>query len=175
LLDSVGVPLPAALDTLLIYIAVKTPHRAYFAASLAVAGSFGGNLILFEAARYGVRRFLRAVPEPGKPQRFRRWFHRYGLVTVFIPAATPFIPLPLKVFVISAGAMHTPLARFLAVILLARFLRYFGDAYLGIKLGRDAEAFLRRNAGTLIGSAVGLAAVFYLLIRINDRRSQSTS
>jgi membrane protein DedA with SNARE-associated domain len=176
MLDSVGVPLPAALDTLLIYIAVKAPNRAYFAASLAVAGSFGGNLILFEAARYGVRRFLRAVPEPGKPRRFRQWFHRYGLITVFIPAATPFIPLPLKVFVISAGAMHTPLARFIAVILLARFLRYFGDAYLGIRLGGDAEAFLQRNAWTLIGIALGVAAVFYLLIQINDRRrSQSTS
>ncbi len=60
---------------------------------------------------------LDKVPAPDKPQKFRQWFQRYGLVTVFIPAVVPFIPLPLKVFVVSAGVLHTGLAQFLAVML----------------------------------------------------------
>ena len=158
------------MDALLIIIAVKAPGRAYFAALMAVLGSLAGNVTLFQSARYGMRRWIKAVPEPSDPQRFRKWFHRYGLLTVFIPAATPFLPLPLKVFVISAGALHTPLPKFVLVVALARIVRYFGDAYLGIKLGMDAQGFLQRNAWTLVGVALGIALVMYVLIRWNDRR-----
>jgi membrane protein YqaA with SNARE-associated domain len=170
-IDSLGLPLPATMDALLIVIAVRAPERAYFTAFMAVAGSMGGNLALFLAARYGVRRFISHVPEPGKPQRFRKWFHRYGLLTVFIPAATPVLPLPLKVFVISAGVLHTPIARFSIVVLVARMIRYFGEAYLGVHLGADAQGFLQRNAWNLVGVAIGLALVMYILIRWNDRRA----
>jgi membrane protein YqaA with SNARE-associated domain len=83
-----------------------------------------GNLILFLAARHGVRRLTGGAPKPGKPQPFREWFQRYGLITVFIPAATPILPLPLKVFVISAAAWHVPTRRFVAVVFFARVLRY---------------------------------------------------
>ena len=171
-IDSLGLPLPATMDALLILIAVKAPQRAYFSALMAVLGSMAGNLALFLAARYGGRRFIKHVPEVEKPQRFRKWFRRYGLLTVFIPAATPVLPLPLKVFVISAGALHTPLAKFTIVVLLARVIRYFGEAYLGIRLGADAQDYLQRNAWTLVGVALGIAIVLYVLIRWNDRRAR---
>ncbi len=170
LIDSLGLPLPATTDALLILIAVKAPARAYSSALLAVLGSLAGNLVLFQAARYGVRRFIKAVPQPDEPQRFRKWFQRYGLLTVFIPALTPFVPLPLKVFVVTAGILHTPLTRFFLVVLSARILRYFGVAYLGIRLGLDAQGFLQRNAWTLVGLALLAALLLYGLIRANDRR-----
>ena len=77
------------------FVAYKSPDRAYFTAAMAVAGSLGGNIRCFWLSRHGVRRFFKP-PEPAKPGRFREWFDRYGLVTVFIPALLP-IPLPLKV------------------------------------------------------------------------------
>ena len=128
-LDSMGIPIPSGVDFLLITVAassVKTPQYAYFAALLAVLGSTGGNIALFMAARHGRMLFGKGEPPPGKRQRFQEWFHRYGLLSVFVPALTPIVPLPLKVFVVSAGALHTPLSRFVAVILLARIIRYFG-------------------------------------------------
>ena len=170
LIDSIGVPLPATMDALVILIAAKAPERAYFAASMGVLGSIGGNLALFEMARFGVRRFVREVANEGKSSRFRDWFHRYGLVTVFIPAAVPVLPLPLKFFVISAGVLRTPRAKFLSVILVARIFRYFGDAFLGLRLGADAQGFLHRNAWTLVGVAIGLAAALVAAIRWSDRR-----
>jgi membrane protein YqaA with SNARE-associated domain len=170
LLDSLGVPLVGGVDALLIYLAVKTPHVAYLAATTATVGSILGNLLLFRGARYGVRRFAsQEVPE-GKRQKFRLWFQRYGLLTVFIPAVTPFVPLPLKVFVISAGAMHTPVGRFLGVVLLARVIRYFGEAYLGIRLREDARGFLTQNAWNIAGIAVAIALVLVAMIRWYDRR-----
>jgi membrane protein DedA with SNARE-associated domain len=169
-LDSIGVPLPGGVDTLLLGIAIKSPHLAYFAAASATIGSIAGNLFLFRAAYYGGRKFARDATPEGKRVKFQRWFHRYGLLTVFIPAVTPFVPLPLKVFVISAGAMHTPLRRFLAVVLLARVIRYFGEAYLGIRLGRDAQGFLRDNMWSIVGIFLALAFVLVACIKWQERR-----
>ena len=170
LLDSLGVPLVGGVDALLLYIAVRTPQVAYLAATTAIVGSILGNLILFRTARYGVRRFAGEEVADGRRQKFRLWFQRYGLLTVFIPAVTPFVPLPLKVFVVSAGAMHTPLARFLAVVVVARVIRYYGEAYLGIRLGEDAHGFLTRNGWNIAGIAVATALVLVGLIRWFDRR-----
>jgi membrane protein YqaA with SNARE-associated domain len=175
LLDSLGVPLVGGVDALLIYVAVKTPRMAYIAATSATLGSILGNLILFRMARYGVKRFAGVETPDGKRQRFRIWFQRYGLLTVFIPAVTPFVPLPLKVFVVSAGAMHTPVGRFLAVVLLARVIRYFGEAYLGIRLGEDAHGFLTRNGWNIAGIAVATALVLVGLIKWYDRRRAEAS
>jgi membrane protein YqaA with SNARE-associated domain len=173
LLDSLVIPLPAGVDVLLLTIAVKEPGRAYFAALMAVVGSTCGNLVLFEAARHGTRWFVKKDDTPSpRAERFHRWFTRYGMLTVFVPCVTPVIPFPLKVFVVSAGALRTSLGKFLAVVLFARSLRYFGEAYLGIQLGEGAEAYLRHNAWQLLGVALAMATGLYLAIRWNDRRRE---
>jgi len=170
LLDSFGVPLVGGVDALVIYLAAKMPHMAYYAATTATAGSILGNLLLFRTARYGVRRFAGEETSDGRRRKFRLWFQRYGLLTVFIPAVTPFVPLPLKVFVVSAGAMHTPLSRFLGVVLLARVIRYYGEAYLGIRLGEDARSFLTHNGWNIGAVALAMALVLACMIRWYDRR-----
>src|SRR6476469_8817779 len=114
LLDSMGIPLPGGTDLLLLGIAVKSVHepsRAYLAASMALVGSLIGNMILFQGSRHGRRLMSKEDREAGK---FQGWFRRYGLLTVFVPAVVPIVPLPLKVFVISAGAFHTPFGKFIA-------------------------------------------------------------
>ena len=154
LIDSIGVPLPAAMDALIILIAVKAPQRAYLAASMGVLGSIAGNVALFEMARFGVRRFVREARKDG---RLHEWFHRYGLVAVFIPATVPILPLPLKFFVVSAGVLRMPRAKFFMVI---------------VVLGEDAQGFLQRNAWTLAGIALGAAFVLLWLIRWTERRRE---
>jgi membrane protein DedA with SNARE-associated domain len=96
-------------------------------------------------------------------------------VTVFIPALFPIVPLPLKVFVVSAGVLHTRFGKFLSVILLARVIRYFGLAYIGIQLGENANYFLEHNAFALTGAALGLALGLLLLIKLNDRRARNAT
>jgi membrane protein YqaA with SNARE-associated domain len=174
--DSMGVPLPAALDVLVIGVAAAAadaPRRAWISALLAVLGSVAGNIFLFQAARQGRKLIAKPAADPGERRKLQRWFDRYGLLSVFLPAVVPLIPLPLKVFVITAGAMHTPFGRFLAVILAARILRYFGIAWLALQLGKDAEGFIRRHGWGLTGGAIGIALAAYMLIRLNDRRRQA--
>jgi membrane protein YqaA with SNARE-associated domain len=171
-IDSAGVPVAAGMDALIIVIGIKAPERAYLTALLAVVGSIGGNLVLFSVARRGGRRLAErraVVAEPAPPGKFSTWFDRYGLLTVFIPALVP-IPLPLKVFVISAGVLNTKMSHFLGVIAVARVVRYFGEAYLAIQLGEGARDFLVRNAWNLLAFALALGLALYLLIRLNDRR-----
>src|SRR6185437_9842254 len=128
-LDSTGVPVSGVFDALLILIAVQRPGAAWLCAGLAVLGSTVGNTILFWTAHRGGRRFMSAATPEGRSGRFREWFRRYGMVTVFVPALVP-IPMPLKVFVISAGVTGTSFTEFVGVILLARGIRYFGEAWL---------------------------------------------
>jgi membrane protein DedA with SNARE-associated domain len=171
-IDSLGIPLPATMDALLVLVAVKAPQRAYFTALMGVLGTAGGSITLFLAVRHGRRLFLKGEPPPGRRQRFERWFDRYGMLTVFIPAVVPVLPLPLKVFVVSAGALKTPFGKFLTVILLARVIRYFGEAYLGILLGADAQTFLVRHIWMILGIVLALAGAAYVLIGIIDRRRE---
>jgi membrane protein DedA with SNARE-associated domain len=161
------------MDFLLIMVAVKAPQRAYFTALMAVLGSAGGSIALFLAVRHGRRLFLKGDPPPGRRQRFERWFDRYGMLTVFVPAVVPVLPLPLKVFVVSAGALKTPFGKFLAVILLARVIRYFGEAYLGIQLGEHAQTFLARHIWTILGIVLALVGAAYVAIRMSDRRKET--
>jgi membrane protein YqaA with SNARE-associated domain len=175
-LDSAGIPLPGGMDILLVLVAAKAPDRAWFAASLAVVGSLLGNVVLYWLCRTGGRRIGERNPPPGtRSYRFRQWYQRYGLITVFIPGVVPVIPLPLKVFVISAGVLRTSVRRFLTVILLARVVRFFGLAYLGIRMGTDgARTFLANNVWTIAGVALGMALCCYLLVRVSDRYRVTT-
>ena len=166
-LDSAGIPLPNGLDAYLIFLAVKEPARAYWYALISVAGSTLGNVALFLIARRGGKRFMERT-EPGRGERFRKWFQRFGLATVFVPALMP-VPMPLKFFVISAGALRTRFVPFLIVILLARFPRYFGEAWLGIKLGQESPAFLKQHIWHFVIAAMALFALLCLLVLASER------
>jgi membrane protein YqaA with SNARE-associated domain len=167
ILDSSGVPVAGVFDALLILIAVEQPSAAWLCAGMAVAGSTVGNVILFWMARKGGQGFMnRAAPE-GRAAKFRHWFRRYGMVTVLVPALVP-IPMPLKLFVISAGVTGTALGEFVAVVLIARVLRYFGEAWLGITLGRESTRFLTTHAWDFVAGAVALFLVLYGFIRWRD-------
>ena len=105
LLDSAGVPLPTAVDFVVVTLTVVQPSLAFVAVILAAAGSAIGCLFLFYAARKGGMRYLDKHTQTGKARMLREWFGRYGLLTVFVSVFCPVPPLPTKVFVLSAGAM----------------------------------------------------------------------
>lgn len=169
ILDSSGVPVAGVFDALLILIAVERPGVAWLCAGLAVAGSTAGNVILFTTAHRGGRRFMNNAAPEGRGAKFREWFRRYGMITVFVPALMP-IPMPLKLFVISAGVTGTSLAQFVTVVLIARTLRYFGAAWLGVTLGRESAGFLKVHAWSFVAGAVALFLALYGFAVLRDRR-----
>lgn len=172
-IDSAGVPLPEGVDLLLVSVAVLDPSNAYLAATLAVIGSVVGNMVLFYLARKGGQAYLERKASSEKAIRLRRWFQRYGLLTVFIPALVP-IPLPTKVFVLCAGALGVRPLMFALTILLARIPRYFGMAWLGAKVGEHSLDYLRAHMWELCAFAAGLFVFLYLLIKLRDRLNPVT-
>ncbi len=174
LLDSAGVPLPATVDALVVALAAANPAAAYLGAALAAAGSTVGCLVLFHLARKGGQLYLDKRTQSGRTRKFREWFRRYGLVTVFIPALLP-VPLPTKVFILSAGALGVGTLPFLLVILAARIPRYFGLAYLGAQLGEHSMAWLRGHTRGLALAALSLTVLLFLLLKLAGRLHRSAA
>lgn len=168
LLDGAGVPNPGGMDALLLLLTIADPSKAYWSAAAAIAGSLLGGMILFYIARKGGQAYIEKHTQGRRGERFKAWFHRYGLLTVFIPALVP-IPMPLKVFVVCSGALGVRPISFFIVMLLARIPRYFGLAYLGSELGHGALPWLKSHKWQLVGFAAALFAFLFLLTWIVDR------
>jgi membrane protein DedA with SNARE-associated domain len=169
-LDSSGVPLPASVDIMLLVVGASQPGKAYLTAALCIIGSAIGSMFLFYLARKGGQVYLDRHTISPRARKFREWFGQYGLVTVLIPTLVPLIPLPLKVFVLSAGALGVRPRAFLLTILAGRIPRYLGLAYLGSQLGSDALGWLQDHRWHLLAVALSLFAVLLLLVKIAGRR-----
>jgi membrane protein YqaA with SNARE-associated domain len=158
--DSAGVPIVGGVDALLIAVSARRPEAAYWSAACAVIGSLIGCSILFGIARKGGEVFLAKYISHGQGKRLHNWFERYGLVTVFIPAAS-FIPLPMKIPVFCAGALEVRWSAFLVVVFCARVLRYFALAFLAQRYGLRTFAFIKVHA---LATGLAAAAIALLLI-----------
>jgi membrane protein DedA with SNARE-associated domain len=169
--DSAGIPLPAAVDALLVAAAAVNPEAARLGALLAVAGSLIGSMVLYSIARKGGQAYLDRTTAAGKGGKFRKWFQRYGLISVFIPALVP-IPMPLKVFVISAGALGVAPLKFLLVVLAGRAPRYFGLALLGAQLGVNTAAWLKQHVWHMVLFSLILALTLGALIKLGSPESR---
>ena len=169
LIDSVGVPLPGGVDALLVLTADTNPDLAYLTAALCVVGSAIGTMILFMIARKGGEVYLERHASSPRALRFRAWFADYGLITVLIPTLVPIPGLPMKVFVLSAGALGVSPGKFLLTVLAGRIPRYFGLAALGRALGDDAGGWMLAHKWHLVSGALILGALLMLLVRATRR------
>ncbi|MCL4842979.1 MAG: VTT domain-containing protein [Bryobacteraceae bacterium] len=169
LIDGAGLPNPGGPDYLLLFLGWKSPDTAYWAATTALAGSILGIMILYWVARKGGEKYLEKRAAGPRAMRFRRWFERYGLVTVFIPALVPLVPLPLKFFVVCAGAMGVGPLTFLVTILLGRLPRYFGLAWVARSLSDDPRGWMRAHTWDFALAAAVLVVFSFILVKLSER------
>ena len=169
--ESLGIPNPGGTDWLLVFMAIARPNDAAWCAAMAVLGSLIGTAAFFDVMQRGGEKLLAKYTSSERGARFRAWFQRYGLVTVFIPALVPLPFLPFKAFAACAGAMGVNRWRFLGVLALGRILRYSGLAYLGVKLGtvENSKAWVKAHTWHMVIFAVGIFLFFYLLMKFLDR------
>jgi membrane protein YqaA with SNARE-associated domain len=167
-LDSVGIPIVGGVDAMLIAVSVVEPKNAYFAAVCAIAGSLAGSYFLFAIAQKGGQVMLAKHTSHGTGLKLRNWFERYGLLTVFVPALS-FVPMPLKIPVFCAGALEVRVRSFLAVVALARVIRYFTLAYLGQRYGRYTLPFLKAHWPAVLLTVLVLCAVAIAVLRVVNR------
>ena len=163
--DSAGIPIVGGVDVLIVLVAVMDPAAAYWSAAAGTAGSVIGSLALFFIARKGGEQYLNRYTSTGRGARLRLWFQEYGLLTIFVPSVVPVIPLPLKIFILSAGALGVRPLPFTLVLTLARIPRYVFVAWLGTRLGKDTLPYLRHHMWELGLFALALFVVLYLVVR----------
>lgn len=168
LLDGVGVPLPGGVDLLLVTLSATNPSQAWLLAALATIGSIAGGMVLHRISYKGGEAFLEKRTRTGRNARFKAWFQKYGLLTVFIPAFAV-IPMPLKLFVFCAGALGVRWQPFLLTLIAARVPRYVGLAWLGSRYGKEAWPWIKSHGWHMGAGAAALFALLYLGIRWLDR------
>jgi len=173
-IESAGIPNPGGTDAVLLLLTIAGQDwlLCAFAAS---AGSLVGSLVFYEITRKGGEALLARYTSSGRGARFKNWYHRYGLVTVFIAALVPIPVMPFKVFAACAGALGVKRVRYMAVLALARIPRYLGVAYLGAQLGENSTTWLKTHVWHLAGLALALLVLLFALVRWMDKNRTPTS
>ena len=172
-IDSLGIPMVGGVDAMVVLVAALDHSAAYFAAAAATVGSLFGSMLLFYVARRGGEAYLQRYTATGRGAKFRTWFAEYGVLTVFVPAFV-IIPMPLKVFVLSAGALGTRPQTFFFVLAAARIPRYLLLAWLGMRLGKETLPYMQHHIWQLFALAVLLFVILYAAMRITRRMRAAT-
>ena len=175
LLDSSVVPVPGSMDVATILLAARDKPLWFYYALMATAGSVLGAFLTYRLARRGGKAALAKRFSEKKVRKTLKAFERWGFAAVLVPALLP-PPFPLVPFLVAAGALQYPLAKFLTALTAGRLARYFVLAFLGAHYGRQIlSAFSRHVAATLyLSCAVILAAVVItLLLRAKQRAQRS--
>jgi membrane protein YqaA with SNARE-associated domain len=144
-LDSSFVPFPGINDLALIVLASQHPARAPFYAFMSTVGSLLGCYVIYGIAR-GAEKLAEGRSPSTKRNSVRRWLERNDFVAMLVMCLLP-PPAPLKISVITAGALRMNALHFGVALLLGRSLRFAAEAWLGVHYGAQAEAYLKKNLG----------------------------
>ncbi len=175
--DSSFISLPEINDLLIIYFCIRFKEYAFYYAIMAALGSAAGCTVLYWLGRSKGYRFLERRYSEGRLNSALRFFQRNGMFALIGPALLP-PPFPFKIFVLSAGVVGVPFGRFLVAILLGRGFRYSVEAWLAVRYGEKAMAYLRGNymQVAMVACAAMLASiVIYLVVTTLRKRRRATS
>jgi len=156
-LDSSFLSLPEIADLMVVWMVIQHKSRLVLYASAATLGSLAGCLALYYVARKGGDALVKKRFGSGRADRALATLQRYGVLAVLIPSLLP-PPAPFKIFILLAGVVEIPVARFSIALLIGRGVRYFLEGLLAVWYGEQAIAFIHAHARSASLYAVGLVA-----------------
>jgi len=171
-LDSSVMALPNATDALIMYLTVQHPAWWWYYAAMGVAGAVAGSWPLYLVARRGGQAFLGTrLAGPGASGAVA-WYRRSAFVAIAGPAFLP-PPMPLKVFVLLAGATAYPAWRLVAALVLGRGTRHTIEAGLAAAYREEATRAFERYGTTLaiVAGAVAIVVATGLYLWYARRRA----
>ena len=164
LLDASLLPTPGGQDLVVIVLAASHPEWWLYYAVVGTLGSVLGAYVTYRLGRGGGRHALERYIPPRIRERVYGLFARWGIVALFLAAILP-PPTPMSPFLLAAGALRHPLPRFLAILTLAKGLRYLLAAYLAAIYGRRAlMGLLAHDYVDIVLAALGAAVALGLAI-----------
>ncbi len=171
-LDSSVLALPNATDALVMYLTIQQPASWWYYAAMATAGAVVGSWPLYLVARRGGAAFLGSRLSGPRASGAVAWYKRSAFAAIAGPAFVP-PPMPLKIFVLLAGATAYAPWRLVAALVLGRGSRHAIEAGLAAAYREQAlQAFERYGATLALGlaGAVTLVAVGLYLLHLRRTR-----
>lgn len=179
-LDSSLLSLPEVNDYITIARVANNPIEVYYFPLFPAVGSVIGCLILYRIARRS-EEFINRRFHPRHLDRVKEIYRKWGAFALVIPALLP-PPMPFKIFVVAAGALEYPVARFATVIMIARTVRYYVWGLLAFFFRDEVLQFLRwleSHIVEILGGIILLFALFligrWLYVRLRNQTSRSSS
>jgi membrane protein YqaA with SNARE-associated domain len=165
-MDGAGVPLPGAVDAVVVTFVYQKPLNVWLYVLLAAAGSTVGCLVLYLIGYLGGEVLIERRMSPDKFERIRGDFEDHPILTLALPAILP-PPFPFKVFVLSAGAFEMRWLQFVVVIFAGRLVRFGILSLLTILFGPQivtvfTGVFRRHPLVSLLIIAAAIAGVWVI-------------
>lgn len=156
LLDSSILALPNATDALIMYLTLQHPAWWWYYAGMGIAGVIVGSWPLYVVARRGGEAFVRRRLSGPRAASALAFYRRSAFLAIALPAFTP-PPMPLKIFVLLAGATAFAPWRVASALALGRGGRHAIEAGLAAAYRDDAiRAFERYGPSLAIGVLVAV-------------------
>jgi membrane protein YqaA with SNARE-associated domain len=169
LLDNSVVPTPGGQDVLVMVLAAAHPDEWLYYGIMGTIGALVGAGFAYWLGRKGGKALLARAVSEDRRGRVERTFERWGSQAIFVAALMP-PPLPIAPFLLGAGAVAVPPARFLASLGMARAIRYLVGAWLAARYGRAVIALLRTHAPIAAATIAAAVLVGTLVTTVLRRR-----
>ncbi len=156
---------PVPPDVMLAPMALASPTRAWWFASITTAASVLGGLFGYLIGVFAfdlVEPLLHDMGYYAKYELARAWFDQWGFWAVFLAG---FSPIPYKVFTISAGVISMALLPFIGASVVGRGARFFLVASLMAWGGERMEGALRKYIDRVGWLTVLLVVLAILIIK----------
>ena len=134
-IDSGLMPLPEAIDFLVVTMAIRQPLRLPGYVLAATLGSVLGCVFLYFIAAGGGHALLERRLGHQRSLQIRARFEKYEFVTILIASMLP-PPTPFKAFILTAGVVEVNPWKFAVAIGIGRLVRYSVESYLAIRYGK---------------------------------------
>ncbi len=172
--DSGLMPLPEAIDALVVAMGLTYPNKIPEYVMAAALGSVLGCVFLYFIAARGGHAFLERRLGAKRAQQIRVRFEKYEFITLLVTSMLP-PPTPFKAFILTAGVVEVNPWKFAGAIGLGRLFRYTVEAYLALRYGQAALTWTGAH-GLQIGMGVmGAMAAVIVAIWLKARRESHAS
>jgi len=135
---------PGSVDVLVILLSAANHELWGYYALMATVGEVIGGYLTYRLAEKGGQETLEKKAGKSLAGRLYRQFEKHGLLLLFAGSLFP-PPFPFTSLLMTAGVMQYPQRKFLSVLTIGRFLRFFAVAFLGRTYGREVAGFFSRH------------------------------
>ena len=171
-LDSSALALPNATDVLIMYLTVQTPSLWWYYALVATAGAVLGSLPLYVLAQRGGEALVARRLSGPRAAAAVAWYRRSAFTAIAVASFTP-PPMPLKPFVLLAGATGLGPWRVAAAITAGRGGRHAIETLLAMRYRAQATLAVEQYGATGTIVLMGVIGALVLGAYLWHQRGQT--